>query len=61
MSKQIIFNGALYPAATKVFSCYDQSLNLGVCGDWLIGGKVENAFLSGLDLYKNINDSLNNG
>ena len=42
-------------------SLFDQSLNLGVCGDWLIGGRVENAFLSGLDLYKNINDSLNNG
>ena len=34
-------------------SLFDSNLNLGVCGDWLIGGKVENAFLSGLDLYKN--------
>ena len=42
-------------------SLFDPNLNLGACGDWLIGGKVENAFLSGLDLYKNINDSLNNG
>jgi predicted NAD/FAD-dependent oxidoreductase len=41
-------------------SLFDPNLNLGVCGDWLIGGKVENAFLSGLDLYKNINDNLNN-
>jgi renalase len=38
-------------------SLFDPGLNLGVCGDWLIGGKVENAFLSGLDLYKNINEN----
>jgi len=36
-------------------SLFDPNLNLGVCGDWLISGRVENAFLSGLDLYKNIN------
>jgi renalase len=41
-------------------SLFDPCLNLGVCGDWLIGGRVENAFLSGLDLYKNINNSLKN-
>jgi len=35
-------------------SLFDPNLNLGVCGDWLISGRVENAFLSGLDLYKNI-------
>lgn len=37
-------------------SLFDQNLNLGICGDWLISGRVENAFLSGLDLYKNINN-----
>jgi predicted NAD/FAD-dependent oxidoreductase len=36
-------------------SLFDPNLNLGICGDWLISGRVENAFLSGLDLYKNIN------
>lgn len=41
-------------------SLFDPALNLGVCGDWLMGGKVENAFLSGLELYKNVNNSLNN-
>ena len=35
-------------------SLFDKELNLGICGDWLISGKVENAFLSALDLYKNI-------
>lgn len=38
-------------------SLFDQNLNLGICGDYLISGRVENAFLSGLDLYKNINNS----
>lgn len=42
-------------------SLFDQSLNLGICGDWLISGRVESAFLSGLDLYKKINNSLKNG
>ena len=37
-------------------SLFDKSLNLGICGDYLISGRVENAFLSGLDLYKNINN-----
>jgi predicted NAD/FAD-dependent oxidoreductase len=35
-------------------SLFDKNLNLGICGDWLISGRVENAFLSGLDLYKNM-------
>lgn len=35
-------------------SLFDPNLNLGVCGDWLISGRVENAFLSGLDLYKTL-------
>ncbi|MDA9817652.1 FAD-dependent oxidoreductase [Flavobacteriaceae bacterium] len=42
-------------------SLFDPNLNLGICGDYLISGRVENAFLSGLDLYKNINNSLKNG
>lgn len=36
-------------------SLFDSNLNLGICGDFLISGRVENAFLSSLDLYKNIN------
>ena len=36
-------------------SLFDANLNLGLCGDWLISGKVESAFLSALDLYNNIN------
>ncbi len=42
-------------------SLYDPNFNLGVCGDWLISGRVESAFLSGLDLYNNINNNLKNG
>lgn len=26
---------------------YDKALNLAVCGDWCLGGRVENAYLSG--------------
>jgi predicted NAD/FAD-dependent oxidoreductase len=33
-------------------SLFDAKLNLGICGDWLISGRVESAFLSALDLYK---------
>jgi predicted NAD/FAD-dependent oxidoreductase len=35
-------------------SFFDPSLNLGLCGDWLISGRVESAFLSGLDLYSKV-------
>lgn len=38
-------------------SLFDPNFNLGICGDWLISGRVENAFLSALDLYKNINSN----
>ena len=27
---------------------YDEGLNIAVCGDWCVGGRVEGAFLSGL-------------
>ena len=33
-------------------SYFDPNLNLGICGDYLIGGRVENAFLSGTDLVE---------
>ncbi len=33
-------------------SFYDPDLNLGVCGDWCLGGRVEGAYLSGLSLAK---------
>ena len=29
---------------------WDQSLGLGLCGDWLLGHRVEDAFVSGLNL-----------
>ena len=28
----------------------DEQLQLGVCGDWLLGGRAESAYLSGLAL-----------
>ena len=35
---------------------WDADLDLGVCGDWLIGPRVESAFLSGLELAGMIAD-----
>ena len=32
----------------------DHQLRLGVCGDWLMGGRVESAYLSGLALAKEL-------
>jgi renalase len=29
---------------------WDASAGLGVCGDWCLGDRVENAFVSGLEL-----------
>lgn len=31
-------------------SLFDPALGLGICGDWLISGRVESAFLSAIDL-----------
>ena len=42
-------------------SLFDPNLNLGICGDWLISGRVESAFLSATNLYQNINNDFNNG
>ena len=33
---------------------WDAGLRIGVCGDWLSGPRVENAFLSGLALARRI-------
>lgn len=35
-------------------SLLDRDLNLGVCGDYFISGRVESAFLSSMDLYSKI-------
>ena len=33
---------------------FDQNLNIAVCGDWCIEGRIEAAFLSGYSLAKNL-------
>jgi renalase len=35
-------------------SLFDNSLKIGICGDWFISGRVENAFLSALSLYSSL-------
>jgi renalase len=40
--------------ATEEDCLFDSELQLGVCGDWLIEGHVESAFLSALALSKKI-------
>jgi len=39
---------------TPYLSIWDQKINLGICGDWLSGPKVENAWLSANDLARKI-------
>jgi len=39
---------------TPYLSIWNKKINLGVCGDWLNGPKVENAWLSANDLAKKI-------
>ena len=39
---------------TPYLSIWNKKINLGVCGDWLSGPKVENAWLSAYDLAKKI-------
>ena len=41
--------------STKIKSFWSKKYNLGVCGDWFIGPKIENAWESAQDLYKKIN------
>lgn len=41
-------------APLMVGSLWDASARIGVCGDWLQGGKVEGAWLSGRDLARKI-------
>ena len=38
----------LKPAGQAFF--WDAQLNIGLCGDWLLGHRVEDAFVSGLDM-----------
>ena len=39
---------------TPYLSIWNKKINLGICGDWLSGPKVENAWLSANDLSKKI-------
>jgi len=39
---------------TPYLSIWNKKINLGICGDWLSGPKVENAWLSADDLAKKI-------
>ena len=39
---------------TPYLSLWKKKYNLGICGDWLNGPKVENAWLSATDLAKKI-------
>ncbi len=39
---------------TPYLSIWNKKINLGICGDWLSGPKVENAWLSANDLAKKI-------
>lgn len=41
-------------AATTPFALWDDTHRLGLCGDWLNGGRVEGAWLSGMALAKRI-------
>ena len=34
--------------------CWDEDARIGLCGDWLNGGKVEGAWLSGRGLARRI-------
>ena len=40
---------------TPLQSYWSKKYKLGICGDWFIGPKVENAWLSANDLVKKIN------
>ena len=39
---------------TPFLSIWNKKINLGICGDWLNGPKVENAWLSANDLARKI-------
>jgi len=39
---------------TKIKSYYSRQYKLGICGDWFLGPKAENAWLSSEDLFKKI-------
>ena len=38
--------------------CFDSSLKLAACGDWCLGSRIEDAFLSAVDLYEVLIKSL---
>ena len=41
-------------SASKFKSYWDKKRRMGICGDWLVGPKVESAWLSAFDLFKKI-------
>lgn len=45
---------ALAPDAVAGPCLYDPALGLGACGDWLVSGRIESAFVSGLALASEI-------
>jgi renalase len=42
------------PFKVRQKSLFHRDLHLGICGDYFISGRVENAFLSSMDLYHKI-------
>ncbi len=51
----------LYADCEQYLNCgyqLDTKLNIGLCGDWLNGGKVQGAWLSGLQLANQLNSSI---
>ena len=50
-----------YAKVSKVSSqdvCVNSSLKVAACGDWCLGSRVEDAFLSAVDLYEALTESL---
>jgi predicted NAD/FAD-dependent oxidoreductase len=44
--------------ALGVTHLWDAKNNIGICGDWCLGRRVEDAFVSGLELALHINNNM---